>query len=58
MNNRYNYDRSNKNKVLNNAKSTSVDTQTNKKVSKTNTVLQQTSTDPKTSNAEKIFLNS
>lgn len=42
-----------KNKVLNNVKSASVDAQSNKKVGKTNTVLQQTSTEPKTSDAEK-----
>jgi len=42
-----------KNKVLNNVKSASVDAQSNKKVGKTNTVLQQTSTEPKTSEAEK-----
>ena len=42
-----------KNKVLNNVKSASVDAQSNKKVVKTNTVLQQTSTEPKTSDAEK-----
>ena len=34
-----------KNKVLNNVKSASVDAQANKKVVKTNTVLQQTSTE-------------
>ena len=42
-----------KNKVLNNVKGASVDAQSNKKVGKTNTVLQQTSTEPKTSDAEK-----
>ena len=42
-----------KNKVLNNAKSASVDAQNDKKVSKTNTILQQTSTESKTSDAEK-----
>ena len=42
-----------KNKVLNNAKSASVDAQNDKKVSKTNTILQQISTDTKTSNTEK-----
>ena len=42
-----------KNKVLNNVKSASVDAQSNKKVGKTTTVLQQTSTEPKTSDAEK-----
>ena len=42
-----------KNKVLNNVKSASVDAQANKKVVKTNTVLQQTSTESKTSDAEK-----
>ena len=42
-----------KNKVLNNAKSVSVDSQTHTKVSKTNTIVQQASADPKTSNAEK-----
>ena len=42
-----------KNKVLNNVKSASVDAQANKKVAKTNTVLQQTSTESTTSDAEK-----